>query len=1315
MFHVIRSFLLLFSLITAQTGFPQQQLLTNQQHFGVEEGLPQSFITGITQDQDGFIWFSTLDGLCRFDGRTFKTFNSRPNDTMGLAANSINLLSLGENNTLRLYYSSPFQADNFNMKTFKASRNTALAGLANIPNITWTYWGRNEVPAGFNFIMNNHKGVGWIEPASGKIMYANRGNGLLQQDTVNAMIQSPDGRLFLVSEDGVQVSDASRKTFTCIRFDTHVKYTTKSNGLMYYRESYPSIYIAPNKLAVLTENNIVLLDINKKTAEIPYIPQSKDLETFDNLKLQIDIHGQVYFGLKGRIFRLEKDGQAKLLWENTSNPKLSITAMFIDRSNVLWVSADALGLFKIDLQPRPFQFYTYETIFIKDILQLEAGKTLSFPKNWNPSSYNIRQIRDIKGQLYVASNLGLRNEVFLLNQQGFVALPALTGSSGYSALVNMPGNIITAFNPKEATWYSWKNAGSLPTKLPLDAASMKDVEIADAAYIGGYTWISTYAHGLLQYSGNKRISHFTGKVSNGFMPATLTEICANQLDSNQFWVGSRGGGLILWDVKKGLQQVYSTDNGLPNNTIYCILPDKLGNIWCSTNKGIFSLNVKTRQITPFEKSDGLSDYEFNRAHKFAFADGRLCFGGLDGYTIFNPADFNIKNKTGDVPIQLTGLQINNEAQDFNLTNSLVKEPLSIITGIDLPYNKNNLRFEFAALLFNQPKKIKYRYQLKGADDDWIENGTSNIASYAALRPGNYTFRINASDKNGLWSETIKEIRVIIQPPFWATWWAYLIYALIAIGLIRWYFVFRERRLKTEQNLAFEKREAIRLRETDELKDRFFSNITHEFRTPLTLIITPLEKLEQDPSLSAAAISTVKTAQRNSKQLLKLINEFLDFSKLNDGQLKLKLAAGEPYLFTADCVRSFDASAKEKNITLSFSSSAVEGYYVFDEEKWGKIIFNLLSNALKFTPAGGLVSVSLFASTDDLINLEVKDNGPGIPADQQQKIFDRFYQVDDSAIRTYEGTGIGLSLVKELTELMQGTIELDSKPGGPTRFVVSIPMKKAVAVETGQPVGTFQLVKQNAVTHEQDAPLLLVVEDNDELRSFLVETMRHHYRVIEAADGLMAWDLILQELPDIVISDVMMPGQDGFDLCRICKADNRTAHIGFILLTSKAAHDARLKGLGTGADDYITKPFNLQELELRTANLLQLQQKLRIWLQAQLISTAPKNQLPEITDPFLSALYQEMDAKLDDPQLGVDHLCKTMAMSRSTLNRKLKSLLDISTNDLVRQYRLQKASSLLSSGLDISTVAYQVGFSSPSYFSQCFKEQYGITPSAYTSK
>jgi len=1317
MVQLLRLSLLLFFLGTAQVLFAQQRLFTNQQHFGVEEGLPQSFISNIVQDDDGFIWMSTLDGLSRYDGRGFKNIRHNPKDSTSIPANVINNMGRLKNNTISIYYSSILTGD-FNLRTFKTSPNTVREQLNKIPHARWQAdrVGLNKI--NWLFLMDDHKGMGWLNSESGRIHYATRANGLLQQDTINALVESAEGKLYLVSENGVQVSDTARRKFDWIPFTTNVKKLTPEEMVVTNGPQLLIAHLGSNRLAIARNDEIILLDIDKKNSRVITLAPSSIANAYPFTgDLQSDPKGQPYFVNSGRIFRIDANGELKMLWENTAHPELRITAAFIDRSDVLWLSVNAQGLLKIDLQASSFESYGYHDGFAADILGQAGVKQGAILKKqtYTEASFSFRQTIDSKGNLFFTSDWIGEDKIYQFNTKELSSLPHFPAGTFYTAMLTMPGDAVWAYDYLTTTWYCWKIASAVPEKLQLyKEGQMSDV--TDAQFIGGYIWMATDNYGLLQYQGSKRINRFAGKLANGIMPETLTEICADPVDKNKFWIGSRGGGLILWDLQKGLQRIYTTEDGLPNNTIYCILPDKAGKIWCSTNKGIFRLDKTNGQVTAFEKTDGLPGNEFNRAHKFAFADGRLAFGGLDGYAIFDPADFNVTKKTGAEPVVLTGLQINNEPQDINIPGSFIKGSLSTLPLIELPYEKNDLRFEFAALLYNQPQKIKYRYQLTGADKGWIENGTSNIASYAALRPGSYTLRINATDNNGLWSDTVKEIRIIIHPPFWATWWAWCIYILIAMGLIRWYLVFRERRLKTEQNLAFEKREALRLKEVDELKDRFFSNITHEFRTPLTLIITPLEKLELDPSLSAAAISTVKTAQRNSKQLLRLINEFLDFSKLNDGQLKLKLATGELKLFTQDSVQSFEASAKEKNITLRFSANGIEGYYMFDEDKWGKIISNLLSNALKFTPVDGMVSVSLFLSTDGNIQLQVEDNGAGIPAEQQQKIFNRFYQVDDSAIRTYGGTGIGLSLVKELTELMQGSVELESKTGGPTRFTVSIPMKKTVAAEVVQLVGSNPPVQQQVdAAAEQDLPLLLLVEDNDELRSFLMETMRQHYRVIEAADGLKAWGLILEELPDMVISDVMMPGRDGFELCRICKADNRTAHIGFILLTSKAAHDARLKGLETGADDYITKPFNLQELELRIANLLQLQQKQRAWLQAQLTALAPQEQLNAVTDPFLLQIYQEMDAKLDDTELGVDYLCKVMAMSRSTLNRKLKSLLNISPNDLIRQYRLQKAAQLISSGLDISTAAYQVGFSSPSYFSQCFKEQYGITPSAHVSK
>ena len=1312
--YKVQAYLVLKLLLFPTTlMFAQQRLFTNQQHFGVEEGLPQSFISSIVQDEDGFLWMATLDGICRYDGRGFKTIRHNPKDSTTIAANVINNFGRLHNNTITIHYIAA-QVDNFNLRTFKASRNNVYVQLNKMPNA------RLVSTSGENwlFMTGDYNGMGWLNSKTGKVAYANRANGMLQQDTINAIVESAEGNIYLISKNGVQVSDNIHRKFKSINFTTQVKKKSLFSATNEYRERFSSVALPRNRLAISDSDKIIILNIDKRTSKVITAPLPASSAVYSpNSELKVDSRGHVYFANSGRIFRVAENGEFQLLWENDIDPTLRITAFFIDRSEVLWVSVNAQGLLKIDLQASLFHSYAYRAGFVADILELAGLKPGPVTKQQTDkiAATYFRHAWDSSGNLFLGSPDGGNQSIYHLNERSLRQFPHSPVNSYYSAIVNMPDNAIWGFDNFAKCWYSWKTPSSIPEKLQLDTESLKGVELTDARFIGGSIWMATDNHGLLQYHGTKRINTFAGKLPNGIMPHTLTEICPDPVDKNKFWIGSRGGGLIQWDVQKGLQRIYTVEDGLPNNTIYCILPDKAGKIWCSTNKGIFRFNAATGQVTAFEKTDGLPGNEFNRAHKLMLPDGRLAFGGLDGYTVFNPAELIIKSKRDVVPVQLTGLQINNEVQDFHLTNSLVKEPLSIIKDIDLPYNKNNLRFEFAALVFNQPQKIKYRYQLEGANEDWIENGTSNIASYAALRPGSYTFRINATDANGQWSDTIKEMSVNIHPPFWFTWWAYLIYGLIAIGFIRWYFIFREERLKTEQSLVFEKREAIRLKEMDEVKDRFFSNITHEFRTPLTLIISPLEKLMQDETLPAPAINTIKTAQRNSKQLLHLINEFLDFSKLNVGQMKVKLSAGELALFAADCVQSFGAAAADKNIRLSFLADGVKGLYLFDEDKWGKIISNLLSNALKFTPQNGEVSVSLHALEENKVRLEVKDTGHGIPLAQQQKIFDRFYQVDDSAIRNHGGTGIGLSLVKELTELMQGSIALNSDPGSATSFVVVIPVQKMQVNGSAARLNGSTVDRPIHNKTEAEMPLLLVVEDNDELRAFLIDSLQHRYRVIQAADGLQAWDIILHELPDIIISDVMMPGRDGFDLCNLCKSDNRTSHIGFILLTSKAAHDARLKGLSSCADDYITKPFHLDELELRAANILQSQQKIREHLQAQMIPAWPQVELPEVTNPFLAELYKEIEEKIDDAQLGVDYLCKTMAMSRSTLNRKLKSLLDISPNDLVRQYRLQKATGYLSAGIDISTAAYKVGFSSPSYFSQCFKEYYGITPSEWLSR
>jgi signal transduction histidine kinase/DNA-binding response OmpR family regulator len=1311
--------LLLMALLVATRASAQQPQATNLQRFGVAEGLPQSFVSGITQDSDGFIWFSTLDGMSRYDGRNFKNFRNKNGDTTSLSANSVFYLLPHPNNTTSIIYDG-FMIDEFDFRTARASRDNTLDRLRQQPGALWKlhnldnlYNGRDWV-----FVQEGYKGVGWVNRATGKVRYANRANGLLQQDTLSAFLQTPEGQVYLVSENGVQVSDAQKQKFTFYAFATSIAPIPSPLDQAQLQDTRSVALLPGNRLAVYDANRIIVLHLAKKKVDIYPIPAAQRSQLAQpEAVIKTDSKGQLYFKHNGRIFRMAPDGTFTLLWENNVAPQLNITAFFIDRSDVLWVSVNAQGIFKINLGALPFQAFAYTKSFVPDVLAHAGIPRARIPEAWNDpyAAYYFRNAYDSAGVQYLTCNYYQHPKVYRFDGTHFTALTTGQPTPVFSALITAPGQQVRVFDEQNMAWNIWDGAAGKPTYVPADPHIFKDVVLADGHYVGGYYWLSSYSHGLFQLQGEKVVGHFTGKQPVGVLPKELTEICADPTDPQIFWIGSRGSGLVQWHVSKGLMRVYTTEDGLPNNTVYCILPDKKGNIWCSTNKGIFRLNTATAKVTAFEQEVGLSGNEFNRAHKFLFQDGRMAFGGLDGYTIFDPADFEKAGNPVPVPIQITALQVDNQLHDIQTAGDFVHQPLAALEHISLPHHKNYLRIEFAAMAFNQPHNTAYRYRLSGTGDEWMENGTNNVVAYAGLQPGTYTFQVNATGPDGLWSPAIKELTITIRPPLWATWWAYVLYALALSALLRAYFLFREKSIRTQQSLAFEKKEALRLRELEAIKDRFFSNVTHEFRTPLTLIITPLEKLAGDSSLNAAAAALVATAQKSSRQLLRLINEFLDFSKLNDGQMRVQTVTGDLHLFTAELVDSFKHAAQEKNITLTFESKDVAVLYQFDGDKWEKICSNLVSNAVKFTPPAGSIAISLEQEQNGPIRLQVANTGAGIPAHQQQRIFERFYQADEPSVRHVGGTGIGLALVKDLVELMQGSIEVQSEPDVQTMFTVRLPFAKAVAAPPAFAGGkrSNSLIGGNG--DDSKTPVVLVVEDNEELRHFLAESLEQRYRILQAADGAHAWEIVLAELPDIIISDVMMPGMDGFDLCGMVKKDLRTAHTCFILLTSKGAHDSKLKGINTGADDYITKPFQLAELEGRIANLLQQQEKTRTHLSAQLLPAQPQELLPKAQDAFLQQLYAAMDARLGDADLDVAYLCAAMAMSRSTLNRKLKTLLDTSANDLIRQYRLQHSVVLLSSGLDMATIAYQVGFSSPSYFSQCFREQFGITPTEYAAK
>lgn len=1289
--------------------------------------MPQSFISGLKQDADGFLWIGTRDGLARYDGREFRVFRHNNNDSTSLSSNVIIDLYLDPLNLLWVIYVNQ-KLDCFDPRRLQLSYKNSFPQLQNLlSKFNVEKFIRDH--SGRFWLNTNYQGIISFDPASKKITQFNTANQNLKSNNNLGVIENTKGRICVFTDKGLEILNKQGAAI-----EEFISFPSSLN--------FKFIYGAHNKVACLPDGSLLLTNMNrlirydpvmKSFASIPLppaVPPEKDIIHH----LQVGKDSLLYIEAAGGVYRLEKNFTLTYLWKYPSaNPVENYSISFlVDHSQVIWFGTNAAGLCKIDLQALPFMASVYKNNFHSDVLS--RLPSLSFEKipsslqggKW---SYGLRYCYGPTHNLALTHSekeIAEENSLaFTYNNGRLLPLPVPKGNhQALRGLSFSPSGILYGVDLAGNIW-RWHSIDEMPDSIA-SILSLKAGHVVDMEADDKILWISTDKEGLYKIEHTTLLNNFQKGNSKKDLPTNqLTDLCKDPSDPDILWIGTLGQGLIRWNKSTGTEKIYTTSDGFPNNTIYSIAPDEEGNLWISTNKGICRFNLKTKNINNFDVTDGLIGNEFNRFHHLRLPDGQIAFGGLEGYTIFDPKTFT--PDTFPTPVAFTKLFINNVATDL-VGNQKNSAGINQLPELVLPYNKNFLSFEYAGLQLNQPGKIHYRYKLKGYDKDWIDAGTRNLATYTRLPPGKYTLLTNASNTSGKWSPFIKQLAIRIRPPLWATWWAYAIYALVIATLFRSYWKYRVNRIRMQNEIVLEQNKALHLQEVDEIKNRFFDNITHEFRTPLTLILTPLEKLSRDNSLSASHQHVLSNAHRNAGQLLRLINQLLDISKIESGQMKINLSAGELDEFVKRCIEQFSLQAKEKNIRLSFLNEGVSGHYNFDEEKWEKIILNLLSNAIKFTPDSGKITVSLKSKKDPGISqtnieLTVEDSGVGIPQEKLSKIFDRFYMADDSGTRSHSGTGIGLSLAKELIQLMNGSIHVKSESGKGTAFAVIIPIERIeTAIEIKDNVEEIMApfsarpTGGDFVSEEiTEGPLLLVVEDNDELRSFISESLAAHWRVLEASNGKIAWEIILKELPEIVVSDIMMPEMDGVELCGVSKNDARTEHISFILLTAKAAHQSKLTGLEAGADEYITKPFHFDELELRIHNLIQQQERWRKHLQKQLLPEKPLPKLPHVNDIFIQKLYKELDERIDESGMDVETLAKLLNMSRRTLNRKLNALLNISPNDLIRRYRLQKAASLIASGHSITQTAYTVGFETPSYFTQCFKEQYGLTPSEFASQ
>ncbi|RYE26788.1 MAG: hybrid sensor histidine kinase/response regulator [Sphingobacteriaceae bacterium] len=812
------------------------------------------------------------------------------------------------------------------------------------------------------------------------------------------------------------------------------------------------------------------------------------------------------------------------------------------------------------------------------------------------------------------------------------------------------------------------------------------------------------------------------------------------LDSKgRLWVGS-SNGLFIFDKEKKQFFRIGDGNALTNQVIQAITEDSEGKIWVSTFNGLSKIDCKqvvqpysinSYQITNYTANDGLASNQFSLG-AVARKGGEIYFGGVNGITSFFPQRL-VKNHH-QPKVVITDLMINSKSVKPNTAQSPLQEPIETTGKIVLNYDQNFIAFKFAALSFLNTQNNQYAYKLNGlkSHEGWHYVGTQRTANYTNLEPGKYVFELKAANNDGIWSANTTDIEITVLPPFWRTWWAYVIYILLFTLAI--YIIIRVIRVraKLERDLFYEHFENSRQQELNQMKLDFFTNISHELRTPLTLIVGPLENLLKDTPAVGSGYEQLQLIKNNSDRLLKLVSELLDFRKTETGNMNIYASSQNLVSFLWTIFHSFQHMAVASNVDYKFITEADDIVVYFDDNQLEKVIYNLLANAFKFTPAGGKIELKVIKLPDS-VQISIADNGKGIPYDKQENLFKNFYQVEEPGLRN-TGSGIGLALSKNIVDLHKGIINVMSVPNSEnneptTCFTISLKLGNAHFEEN-------QLLPQSIQHEAHDYPIIStqfptlsnieqsttndlkkytiqIVEDNDELRSFLRSSIEQNYLIHESINGLQGWETAVELIPDIIISDVMMPEMDGLEFTLKIKSDIRTSHIPVILLTARSTQQQQISGLENGADIYLTKPFSIQMLELHIHNLIESRQILQRKY-SQKVTLEPQH--TDITQPdqkFLSKVMSIIEENIANENFGVPFLSTEIGMSQPVLYKKLKALTDLSVNDFIKSIRLKKAAQLLQQKqFTVYEVAYAVGFSDSKYFSKEFAKYHGVLPSVY---
>ncbi|MEO6520579.1 MAG: two-component regulator propeller domain-containing protein [Mucilaginibacter sp.] len=1339
MIRSIQSFLKLYLFLslftcTAEARVAQMPL----KYFGIDEGLSNNSVTTIFKDKYGFVWVGTYDGLNRYDGSTVGIFRNVWGDHSSLNDNHINKLSGWDN---KIFIGAQTGLTYYNYKDSKFYPVTYLkSGSSHPTKISNNVTALATDHSGTVFIGTDYAGLYVYNQAAKNaslIPFRNSHNSYSVQaifidrdDQVWLFIRDVGLCIYTKNDHKIQVVNNKLKSASCITTDKYNRiwigtdgglYSLDlktgslnryyNNGVLLTNENITDIkFSASGEMWIATDGggvNIIDTTHRKTTYLISGHKRGSGLLSDAISMIFQDNEARTWIAtLRGGVNIIDKQrDQFKTISNDPFNPNSLINNFIIsfceDENHNLWIGTDGGGLSYWDRQHNRFTNYLHN------------------PKNEESlgSNFVVSIIKDQENQIWLGLFNGGINR-FDKRTQKFIHY------SCFNPFTNTEDKNLWKLyiDSRHQIWAGTTRGGALYWyNRPKDKFEVFDERLTNihALYEDqkGNIWAGDYSR-LIKIDAVHRHHQYI-VVNNPVRSINGT--------GNLIWIGTEGGGLLKYNTDNGAIVRYTQKDALPSNSLLNILIDAKGNLWGSTYNGLTEYLAGTGNFRNFYVFDGLQSNQFNFNAAARLQSGELAFGGINGFNVFHPDSIS---QPVDLPqLKVTGLQINNHIVEGNSKYS-PQQGIVDLKEITVPYNDATIALNYTALEYSFPDKINYAYFLEGWDHGWNDVGKLKTAYYTRLNEGTYLLKIKATNTAGTWDSHELHIRIIVLPPWYRTWWAYLIYFAALNTLVYGFWVYRIRQTRFKYEIEIANLKVEREKELNEKKLSFFTNVSHEFRTPLTLIINPVKDLLNQYKNN----EELNIVYRNARRLLGLVDHLLLFRKTESENPQLKVGLINFPVLCKEVYNCFTHQAKIKHIIYEFEcdQNTVEVY--LDKEKIEIALFNLISNAFKFTPDGGNIHISV--KEDELsVSFEIADNGIGITADAGEKLFDKFYQVKDpNSLKT--GFGIGLYLVKTFIESHHGTINYKNTAGGGATFTLCLPKgKEHFGIdEISLPLNQEPLPSDFLMEHDNiemmnkepdnsdlellisDHQSILIIDDNPEIRNYIKRIFSHDYSVLEAGDGEVGLEMIKKHLPDIIISDIVMPKLNGLDLCKIVKEDTLLSHIPIILLTGESGHDIRLKGIEEGAVDFLSKPFDKDLLVARVRGIIKNKSELQNYFYSEITLKGKSRNVSEEHKDFLYKCIEVIEASLMDPELEVNLIADKMGMSYSNLYKKVKAITGQTINGFIRYVRLRKSAELMiNTNCNVNEAAFKVGFNDVKYFREHFHKQFGMNPSEFIKR